>query len=164
MSEPIVEQIAVWLKDALGDITRAKGYQQDLTVYRPEDTWLDSKYIKDGSAIVVQAGAEPDGEGTMEELFWVQTFEITVCFTAVPDDALSLDTRINRAAADIHKRLGLEQADIVTNNGTLCNGLAYRFDYSGIEIDVHEDLDATLLTFSLGIAYAVSRLDPYTQI
>ena len=164
MSEPIIEQIAIWLKEALAEITEANGYQQTLAVKRPEDTYIDEQAIENLTTIIVQGDSEPDGEGTMEELFWLQQFDISTFFLAQRDAALSVDTRINRVAADIHKRLGLELSDIVTNNGTLCSGLAYRFVFLPIEIGIVESLAATVLNVPIGVAYAVKRTNPYEQI
>ena len=163
MSEPIIEQITQWLVAALTEITQANGYQQDLAVKRPEDTYLDSESVTDLTTMVAQGACEPDQSGTMEELFWKQTFEISIFFCPVPGASLSLDTRINRAVSDVYKRLGVELAAIRTNHGRLCDELAYRFDFEGVEIGIVESLAATVATVLVTVAYTVNRTDPYVQ-
>lgn len=160
MSEPIIEQIAVWLKDALSDITRAKGYQQNLDVRRPEDSFLDDESIEDLTTIIVQAECTK-GEGiSVSHIRWLQSFEIYVYFLAQKDADLSLDTRINRVTADIQKRLGVELA--APTSGRFCDELASGILFDGSDILIDVDLHATLLRVDITIRFEVSYTDPYS--
>ena len=159
MSEPTIEQIAQWLKDALAEITCANGYQQDLDVSRPEDRFLDDEMISDLTTIIVQAESTK-GEGTsVSHIQWLQGFEIYVYFLAAKNAAVSLDTRINRVAADIHKRLGAELA--APTAGRFMDQLASGLLFEGSSITIDPDLHATVLSVDITIRYEVLATNPY---
>ena len=109
MSEPIVEQIAQWVVNAVGEVTTANGYWYDLTVYRPDDEGLDEHEIGDLDTIVVlddPEAAEPISTPTWR--YWVQPFGVLVYFAGRGGTAISTDKRINRVRSDIEKRIGVE--------------------------------------------------------
>lgn len=163
MSESIIEQIAQWLEAAIAEVTTANSYQQTLSVKRPEDNYIDPASIADLDAIVVQGDCLGDKGSTQEHYFWKQQFIINVHFFAKTGTSLSLDTRINRAAADIYKRLGTEMQNAETNKRKYCNQLAYQMDLLPPSIEPVEEINATVLLCALDIYYEVSRFDPYSQ-
>ena len=158
MSEPIIEQIAVWLKDALSDITRANGYQQDLDVRRPEDLWLDKESIHDGTTIIVQSHAE--GNRSTSHQHWDQIFESHTYFIPEKNASLSMDTRINRVAADIQKRIGVELEN--PTGGRFINGLAR--DIFFLDAFIYEDAkkQADVLQLEIVVDYQTSATNSYS--
>jgi hypothetical protein len=165
MSEPIVEQIAQWLAEALGQITVENGYRQTLKVSRPEDVFVAGESIGDLTAIVVQGPAKADKAPTIDAagpmLFWLQVFEIDIYFLAA--QGASVDTRINRAVADVYKRIGVETAQNRANKGRCCNGLAYRIDLLAPQIAGEPEIKATVAKVPVAIAYNFHARDPYSQ-
>jgi hypothetical protein len=165
MSEPIVERIALWLKTALAQITTEGGYNQTLVVSRPEDVFVAGESVGDLSTILVQGACKADRAPTVDatgpQLFWLQTFEANVYLIAAA--GLSVDTRGNRVVADIHKRIGVETAQLRTNKGRCCSGLAYRIDLLAPLFVGEPDLNATRVIVPVAIAYHVNARDPYSQ-
>ena len=165
MSEPIIEQIAIWLKEALAEITCANGYQQDLDVSRPEDRWLDSKYSTDLSTVIVQSSRERGPGTTTSHYEWEQGFEVHVNFLAEKDATVSMDTRMNRACADIEKRVGSEMAARLAAGagGRCCNGLARAILLGDSVMGILEEEHCSELAVELIVIYRVSSNDPYTS-
>jgi len=171
MAESIIEQIAQWLESAVADVTVAGGYQQTLSVKRPEDRYITPESITDMSATVYQADCEEDSEPDADEpagdyypqIYWRQEFVIYVDFFAQKGAALSIDTRINRVTADIQKRIGVEVAALRANGGRLCGGLAYRIELMPPSIELDRDLNSTVLMCPVEIAYNFDRDNPYSQ-
>jgi len=162
MAEPIVEQIAQWLEAALASITEANGYQQDLTVVRPEDPWDESTAIGDLTTLLAQDDPERMDPRSTAGIRWRQPFLLVTFFAGRGGTGLSLDTRINRVRADIEKRLGVEIAKGPGPN-TLCSALADDIEILPATIGVDPDAKLTLLVCAVAVSYRVSATDPYSQ-
>jgi hypothetical protein len=171
MPEPIIEQIAQWLESAIADVTEANGYQQTLSVKRPEDRYITPESITDLSATIYQSDCEEERGPDIDEpvgdyypqIYWLQEFVIYVDFFAQAGDELSMDNRINRAAADIYKRIGVEVASIRTNHGRLCGGLASWIALMPPSIELDRDINSTVLMCPVQISYNFDRDNPYSQ-
>ncbi len=163
MPESILEQIAAWHAAALAGITTANGYQQNLQVWRPDDLEVDGTAIKDLTTICSLGECVEDHQRTSGKYFWRQTFEAWVHLLGSASITPAVDTRITRVVADIHKRIGLELADAVTNKGRYCGGLAYRIDLLPWEIGVAQELNCTIVAVPVAIAFEVLAGDPYSQ-
>lgn len=162
MSEPIVEQIALWLVDALTDITIGNGYQQTLTVSRPGELFDDSDTLADLSTIVAIEDPESVGPRTTAGRRWRQPFTIATFLLGAAGTALSTDTRINRVRSDIEKVLGTEQAT-AAGPGSICNSLADDIQINAPQILTDPETQAVLLISNVSILYGVSAASPYTQ-
>jgi len=171
--ESIIEQIAQWLAAAIAEITEANGYHQTLDVSRPEDAYIEGdKSYNDLSAVINQSDCEEPDKKTQEEYFWRQIFEIDVYLLADVTKALGvkMDTRINRIAADIYKRMGFEMLQARANKGRLCNGLAYRgpsacpIELIPPVIIIAPYINSTIVKVPIGIFYEFDATNPYNQI
>ncbi len=162
MSEPIAEQIATWLVGAMGEITVANGYQQDLCVARPGDLENVDTSIADLTTIIGLEDPEHGSEPTQEHRNWVQPFGVITYFVDQGGTELSIDKRINRVRADIERRLGVE---IETYRGakSLCNHLADWIEIRAPEIWIDAENQATVLLCRPAIRYHVDFTNPYMQ-
>lgn len=152
MSIPITESIAENIKIAIGEITIANGFNQDLTAIRRKRTDFHDVAPDDGKVLIMQTEDErleqPVGFAS-----WSQKFLITAIVLDSDDATTSIETRTAKVRDDIRKKLTEDTTRDGNAIDTIC-GPAAPFDdgesFTGIvlEIDVH---------------YRTKFDDPYTK-
>jgi hypothetical protein len=166
MSESILEQIAAWHAAEIATVTVANGYQETLTVTRPEDLFADGESIKDLATICELGDCTEDADPDIEHggrLYWRQVFHTWVHLAGAGSTGLTVDKRITRIVADIHKAIGVEITAAQHAHRPYCSSLAYRIDLLPWQIGVLEGLSVTLVDVPIAIAFAVLETDPYSQ-
>lgn len=159
--EPIIEQIAIALLAKINEITLVNDYQQDLHAHRPKQVDYDNLLAgraptESGTVLVTQT---EDRDGKAEEIpenteATDQDFVLTAFILQAEKSADPLDTLINRAIADIRKKLMTNKGQWSTLFKYIKRGPAKIFreaGYSGAE-----------LTFT--VTYWTKIDDPYTQL
>jgi|GEM_PF-5530949 len=103
LNSPVVERIAVAVKNALADIRQAAGYGNNFTVRRrnvrgnaPEASQVAAGCV---FAVMIQPSPRKLSEENYETI-WEQPFWIDLYVCPDEDNAEELDTRINSARAD----------------------------------------------------------------
>jgi hypothetical protein len=171
MSESIVERIAAWHASAIAEITVANGYQQTLSVTRPQKMSLDRQSIKDLTTFCFLSAGDDAVIKECETLdtaaptiTWWQQFETLVyVLGSVGDATLAVDTRLLRIVGDIHKRIGVELAAHADSDGPYCDGLAGAIDLLPWSIGVSEEDQCTVIEVPIRIKYSVLTQNPYGQ-
>jgi hypothetical protein len=158
MSNPIIEQIALKIKEAIDAVTIANGFNQDLTAVRPKRLHLESDLNADNTVFIRQEAAEAsDSQLTTETITWIQGFVLTALAIDSDSASDSIDTRLNKIAADIQKQLlsagyntlgGL--ADGVLFRATEAAAYLFGQNYAGIDI-------------TIDVLYTTDYADPYSQ-
>jgi hypothetical protein len=144
MADPIVEQIAVKIEEAINAVTTANGFNQDLTAVRPKRIDLKGDLNSDKTVFIQQEAAAVDEDvSTTDEITWMQGFLLSALVIDSDTETDSIDIRLNRIAADILKQL---LSDTYFTMGGLAEGVfprstevaAYMFgqDYAGIDIRI----------------------------
>lgn len=166
MAESILEQIAAWHAAEIAKVSVANGYQQTLTVTRPEDLFTEGESIKDLAAVCELGDCVADADPDIEHegrLYWRQIFHAWVHLAGAGSTGLTVDKRITRIIADIHKAIGAEIAAAQDDHRPYCSSLAYRIDLLPWQIGVIEGLGVTVVDVPVAIAFAVLETDPYSQ-
>jgi len=151
MATPIVEQIAADIETAINAITTGNGFEQTLSARRPKR--YDEVPTADLECFVEQGGAKViDRESNT--ITWEQTFICSVFLIALDTAAITIDTRANKAAADIQKKLRTDHQRSNLAINTRADSVTM-FDlgqqYSGVAVEVV-------------VEYRVADDDPYTQV
>jgi len=104
MAEPIIEQIAEHLKTSINLITTTNGFNENLRAIRPKRKDFEDASWADKDVIISQVEAEKSEGGSFTKE-WEQFFMLT-CIVIDSDTASDpIDTRCNKIAADIEKKL-----------------------------------------------------------
>ena len=154
MAYPIVEQIAQAAKTRLETITKANGYQQNVTVVRPTRT---GGFVPDHLLIVLVQDnptllGDLEGANSMKE--WRQPF-LAQCLVRTSDENTEpVDTTINALRADVEMAL-IVAPDWWSGLAMDCRILAP----SGI---VTQDGDYEGAQVPFEVDYRTDRDDPYT--
>jgi hypothetical protein len=166
MSESILEQIAAWHAAALATVTVTNGYQQTLTVTRPEDLFADGAGITDLATICELGECSLDAEPDLDhdgKLQWRQVLHAWVHLAGPGATGLTVDKRITRVIADIHKMIGVELAAAQHGPRPYCSSLAYRIELLPWQIGILEGLGVTVVDVPIAVAFEVSGTNPYSQ-
>lgn len=158
MAEPIIEQIAVKLEEAVNAITTANSFNQDLTAVRPKRLFLEDDLNSDRTVFIRQEAAVTDEDAeTTDEITWLQGFLLSALVIDSDTETDSIDIRLNRIAADIFKQL---LSDTYYTLGGLAEAIhprstevaAYMFgqNYAGIDIRID-------------VRYTTDFQDPFSQ-
>lgn len=158
MANPIIEQIALKIAEAVNAVTVANGFNQTLTAVRPKRLHLESDLAADNTVFIRQEAAAADSDQlTTEQITWTQGFVLTALAIDSDTETDSIDTRLNKIAADIQKQLSSAS---YTRLGGLAGGLLFRSvevaaylfgqSYAGVDI-------------TLDVLYSTDYADPYTQ-
>lgn len=153
MSTPVVEHIAANIKTAIGEITEADGYNQNLTAIRPRRNDFSDIVPKDLVVLVKQADEEESEEKPLMIGQWDQPFVLMAIVLDSDDAVTSIDTRTNQVRADIQKKLLVDP----TRGG-------YAFDtviLPSAEFDDGEGF--TGIAVKVVVKYRTKYNDPYTK-
>lgn len=152
MSTPIIEQIADLVKADINTITVANGFNQTLTAVRPKRIDFKTPW-NDLDVLINQVEAEQLDAPTMY-MEWKQFFILTAFVIDSDEETASIDTRLNKVAADIIKKL-LEDR---TRDGLAEN--------TGIDdASPFDDDDGGLsgIAVKIWVQYLTKDDDPYSQ-
>ena len=154
MSVPILENIAEFIKDAVAEITTGNGYNQTLTSIRPRRIHITDQINKDLQTVVTQGMPELlTGVAASDHLLtWRQPFIIEAIAIDSDDAATAIETRLNQIAADIQKKLAIDET---------CDGDAHYLDFEPPEYHHGEKLSVVKMT--VNVTYRVLKTDPYTS-
>ncbi len=165
MAEPINEQIVEDIVTAVNTVTMANDYKQDLAAKRPIRGNLEAESSAgNGTILVIQDSPEPPEkpytEGNPPAQHWILPVYLAAYILAPdPDrsgaaaaDSDPIDTRINRAEADLIKAI---MADPTRG------GLATDTKIAAAE-RFNDDANFTGVVLTLNVLYAVKETDPYT--
>jgi len=152
MAESIIEQIAVNIAETVDAITTAAGYQQDLVAVRPKRI-QDIDLAADGAAYIEQGLEEPDDSQVTGTYTAEQTFMLTVAVIDSDRAEDSIDTRINRAVADIQKAMLIDPWR---------NSLAIDTKWGPVQ-RFSDGESMTGAVVEIIVKYRVSESDPYTK-
>jgi hypothetical protein len=170
MAEPILEQLAQWHLAAVAGITTAAGYHQTLLASRSEEKFLDGESLKDLSVLCALSAAEGAVVKVAEDInrehptiTWDQRFDAFVYLLGRGGSTVPVDRRIARIVGDVHKRMGVERAQLATRRGLICDGLAQWIDLVPWEIVVDEPGVSTVVNVPVRVRYTVHANDPHQQ-
>jgi len=152
MSTPIVEQIAVSIAADINAITTANGYNQDLVAVRPKKVDFETPW-DDLTVLISQDAAEKDGQMTNHCQQWRQTFFATAIVIDSDNAETSIDTRLNQVAADIQKKLMVDDSRGGKAIDTIIMGA----------VPFNDDDGLTGINVVFDVQYRTSVYDPYTQ-
>ena len=152
MSTPVVEKIAVAIAADINAITTANGYNQDLVAVRPKKVDFESAW-DDLTVLISQDTAVKDGEMTNNLQQWRQTFFATAIVIDSDTAETSIDTRLNQVAADIQKKLMVDDSRGGKAIETIIMG--------AVPFDDDEGLTGVNVVFD--VQYRTAANDPYTQ-
>jgi hypothetical protein len=154
MSNPIVEQIAVKLEEAINAITEANGFNYDLTAVRPKRIHLEGDLNTDRTVIIEQESAALH-QRTGQTISWLQAFTLQALVIDSDTTTEAIDTRLNKIRADIEKQL-------TSSSYQTCGGLA-----EGILLKAPEKFIAeprlSGIAVNIDVLYTTDCDDPYTQ-
>ncbi len=152
MSTPVIENIAANIATAIGEITVANGYNQDLTAKRPRRNDFSDIAPENGIVLIKQADPEPD-ESAIGCKTWLQPFAIIALVIDSDGTATSIDTRINQVRSDIEKKLMIDN----TRGG-------YAIDTDILPPQEFDDgAGFSGITVRIAVKYRTDENDPYTQ-
>jgi len=152
MSIPIVEQIAASIAVDIAAITTANEYNQDLTAVRPKKVDFETAW-DDLTVLISQDTAVKDGEMTNNCQQWRQTFFATAIVIDSDKAETSIDTRLNQVAADIQKKLMVDEYRGGLATDTIIMGAVGFDDGAGF----------TGINVVFDVQYRTLINDPYTQ-
>jgi hypothetical protein len=103
-TDPIIESITANIASELAEITVANGFNYTLSVIRPKDSELGKETWGDLTVLVVQGKEEllSDGAGLRQ---MNQVYAITAFLSDGDNGTDPIDTKKNRVAADLKKKL-----------------------------------------------------------
>lgn len=159
MDEPIIEQIAIALMAKINEVTVANGFHQDLTAHRPKQVDYDNLLAghapgENGTLLVTQTEDKDSEDIPQNTDATDQDFILTVFILQAEKSEDPLDTLINRAIADIRKKL-------MTNTGQWSQ--LFKFIKKGpAKIFRETGYSGAELTFT--VTYWTKIDDPYTQL
>jgi len=154
MSTPIIEQIAVAIKDAVNAITVANGFNQTLTAVRPKRLHLEGDINTDLS-VIIQQEEEPELVGfTNSTITWRQGFALQAIVLDSDDATASIDTRLNQVRSDIEKQM---LSTTYRKLGGLAEGVLAR---SATKFMASPD--AAGISVNVDVIYTTEYADPYT--
>ncbi len=152
MSTPLIERIAVKLEEAINAITKAKGFNYDLTAVRPKRIHLEGDINTDRTVIIEQESAVKEQQ-TGETITWRQAFTLQALVIDSDTETEALDTRLNKIRADIEKQL-------TSSTYQDCDGLA-----DGILLKDPEkfiiDPQLSGIAVNIDVEYTTDYDDPY---
>jgi len=149
VSEPILEQIAQYIKGKLDELVDAGEASE---VSRPLRAGVPTS-PRDKSLVLIQLDPTED-ESPMGRKSWVQPFEIEAF--VVPDDSSTTpaDTLINRLRSQIEKKV---------RENPNCGGLATDLRVLAPELFTLVDGGIDGVTVNFTVFYRTLEDDPYTQ-
>lgn len=154
--EPIVEQIAVKVAEAIGQITEGNGYTHNLVPLRPKRLDYEDVSPSDCTVLVWQEDDEDNDEISMTGAQgWSQTFVLMAVVIDSDTATESVDKRINEIKSDIRHKLR-QNPKFGGNLGivdTYWRGSAKFDDGEGI----------TGVAVLVDIEYRTKENDPYTK-
>ncbi|HIJ70655.1 MAG TPA: hypothetical protein HPP87_04740 [Planctomycetes bacterium] len=153
MSTPIIENIAANVAAAVGQVTVANGYNQDLTAVRPRRVDFSDIVPEDRLVLVMQTDNEPTASQFTGTKQWLQTFELQALVIDSDEAIGSVDTRINQIVSDLRKVMRVDPHRGGYAMDTIC-GADSRFDDEGFSGAVIE----------MGVLYRTRVDDPYSQV
>jgi len=154
MSTPIVEHIAANIATAIGQVTVANGFNQDLVAIRPKRLDYGQDLTpRDGHVLVMQGAEAKETRPTGGES-WAQTFILWALVLDSDQATNSIDTRINQVRADIHKKL-MEDPQR--------GGYALDTELVGSDI-ISDGRGFSGIALEITVHYRTKDDDPYTQI
>lgn len=154
MSTPIVEQIAVKLKDAVDAITAANGFSQDLTAVRPKRIHLEGDINTDLSVIIEQENLAEIETDSTTHIIWRQPFTLQAMVIDSDEATAAIDTRLNTVRSDIEKKLMEDGTWDLGGLGEILLKSAEKFI---------ADPQMAGIAVNIDVLYQVSKTDPYSQ-
>lgn len=159
MSSPIVELIALEIKDRVEQVTVANGYNTTIhSVHRPG--WTPTQSIVDGLVILVTGDAirneELSSQGNPPAVAWDQNFHL-LCYVRPDDtDDTPVDSLIAVFASDVMKSVCVPEESWMHFDNNAINAMwtaNERMENDGT-------YDGFVLT--LTVTYRTEETDPYT--
>ena len=153
MATPVIENICVAILAAINAITTGNGYQQNLVGVRPKRSDFRTAAWNDLTAVIALGSAD-EIEPTAMEKTWRQNFEIMVFAVDSDDATAAIDTRLNKIAADIEKKLMVDETQGVAGaiDTNMTGRTPFRIDETG----------AAGISVYFWVMYRTLTGDPYT--
>ena len=152
MATPRIESIALDIETAIGEITTANGYNQDLTALRPRRNDFNDVTPENNLVLITQSDASAFDDHAIGVARYQQSF-VLIAFVIDSDSATdSIDTRINKVRSDIEKKLMVDPQRGTYANDTMPIGASVFDDgegFSGVAVQILVD-------------YQTELTDPYT--
>jgi hypothetical protein len=103
-TDPVVESITANIASELAEITVAAGWNYTLVPMRPKDVDFEKTVWDDLTVLIVQGESVLDSSGNGLKA-WTQHYSIIAIVTDGDNSDDPIDTKKNRVAADIEKKL-----------------------------------------------------------
>lgn len=154
MSTPIIETIAAKLVTLVNGITIAAGFNQTLTAVRPKRIHLEGDLNADNTVIIEQEDGRI-GTDANETTVWLQGFTLQALAIDSDDATEAIDTRLNKIAADIIKKL-------FTDGNSNLDGLADGILLKNTEKFI-ADPQLAGIAVNIDVQFPFDTADPYSQ-
>lgn len=152
--EPIIERITRDIANSINAITIVNGFNQDLTVVRPNRLDFVGTVCDAGRVFLWKGDQQEVAEPSMAAE-WLAEFYVYAEHVGddQPESGSSIETNLNITLADIEKKL----KEDVTRGGLAIDTLVPK-----IEQEINEENAIALITVQ--VHYRTLYTDPYTQI
>lgn len=154
MSTPVIETIATNLVALINGITVANGFNQTLTAVRPKRIHLEGDLNADNAVIIEQEDGRV-GIDANETTVWLQGFTLQALAIDSDDATEAIDTRLNKIAADIIKKL-------YTGSNSTLGGLADGIFLKGTERFI-ADPQMAGIAVNIDVQFPFDTANPYAQ-
>jgi len=152
MSTPIVEHIAVFIKDAINAIKEGDDWNQTIKAIRPKRLSLADEITDDLTAIIQMDDPSPAENQPNGTAAWVQPFAVQVILISSDNVTTSYETRINKVRSDIEKKIMADPT---------CGGHAYNIELKAPNFFGDESFTGVVVNFE--VEYRTKDDDPYTK-
>lgn len=166
----VLEQIAQWHYEAMGEIAVDNGCNQTLLVSREGDLEQTGDPIRDLTTICSITEYTEPGPSSVTHFRWRQGFGARIYVIAAEGDEASPvdaeDVRIARVIADIHLRLVSFEVLNPTQTDAgprYANALAYDIEPLAWEIGRDPKFQATVISVPVLVSFEVLKSDPSGQ-